>query len=66
MTIFKITETIHDNPKLREFLDSLDNQHDRDVAGLVITWVKKTYPHFADELNGELIATIERKPCQTQ
>jgi len=56
-----LEETIHDNPKLREFLDSLPNQHDRDMVGLAITWVKETYPHFAEELNGELIATIERK-----
>ena len=55
-----VTEKIHDNPKLRKFFESLDNQHDRDIAGLAISWVKETYPHFAEELNGTLIAVIER------
>lgn len=55
-----IEEKIYDNPKLREFLDSLENQRDRDMAGKAIQWVKSTYPHFADELNGELITVIER------
>lgn len=56
-----VVETIHHNEKLAEFLDSLPNQREKDIAGLVITWVKETYPEFKDKLNGELIAEVTQE-----
>lgn len=56
-----LIETIHDNPEWGKFLDALENQYQRDLAGAVMNWIMETYPHFADELKGELIAEITKE-----
>ena len=60
MTI-ELMEQIHNNEKWEEFLNSLDNQYQRDIAGIVMDWIKETYPEFKDKLNGKLIAEVTRK-----
>ena len=54
-------ETIHDNPEWGKFLDTLDNNYQRDIAGAVMDWIKETYPEFKDKLNGEIIAEITKQ-----
>ena len=43
------------NKQFGEFLDNLPDQHDRDVAGMTMAWIKETYPEVAKVLNGELV-----------
>ena len=50
-----IIERVYFNPEINKFLDKLKTQHDRDIAGQVIDFIKTTYPEFAPTLNGELI-----------
>jgi len=50
-----ILEQLYFNSEVGRFLDSLKSQHDRNVAGLTIDFIKKTYPEFTKTLNGELI-----------
>ena len=50
-----ILEQIYFNSEIKRFLDSLDSQHDRDIAGKTIDFIKNTYPELASTLNGELI-----------
>lgn len=61
MTKVVLVETIHHNEKWAEFLDNLPTQSDKDVAGKTMDWIKKTYPQFKNELNGEIIAEITRQ-----
>jgi len=46
---------VYFNPAINKFLDKLKTQHDRDIAGQVIDFIKTTYPEFTLTLNGELI-----------
>ena len=50
-----ILEQIYFNSKVGRFLDSFDSQHDRDIVGKTIDFIKTTYPEFTKTLNGELI-----------
>jgi hypothetical protein len=50
-----ILEQIYFNLEVKRFLDNLKTQHDRDIAGKTIDFIKKTYPEFTQTLNGELI-----------
>lgn len=50
-----ILEQIYFNSEIKRFLDSFDSQHDRDVAGRTIDFIKITYPEFTQTLNGKLI-----------
>ena len=50
-----ILEQIYFNSEVGRFLDSLESQHDKDIAGKTINFIKKTYPEFAPILNGELV-----------
>ncbi len=50
-----ILEQIYFNSEVARFLDSFDSQHDRDVIGATLNFIKKTYPEFTSTLNGELI-----------
>lgn len=50
-----IIERVYFNPAVNKFLDRLKTQHDRDIAGKTIDFVKTTYPEFTKTLNGELI-----------
>ena len=50
-----IIERVYFNPAVNKFLDKLKTQHDRDIAGKTIDFIKTTYPEFAPTLNGELI-----------
>ena len=61
MTKVVLVETIHHNEKWAEFLDSLSNQQEKDIAGRTMDWIKKNYPQFKKELNGKLIAEITRQ-----
>lgn len=56
-----LMETIYHNEKWAEFLDSLSNQEEKDIAGKTMGWIKKNYPQFKNELDGELIAEITRQ-----
>jgi len=56
-----VMEQIHDNPKWDKFLKSLDNQYQRDIAGIVRDWIMKTYPEFRDKLQGKLIAEVTKE-----
>lgn len=51
----RILYQFHYNAKWKEFLDSLPSQKERDVAGLVMDWIKTEYPELREVLNGELI-----------
>jgi len=53
--ILTLEERVYYNLALAQFFRSLDNDHDREIAGRTINWVKQTYPQFAQTLNGELI-----------
>ena len=50
-----LIERVYFNPAINKFLDKLKTQHDRNIAGQVIDFIKTTYPEFAQTLNGELI-----------
>ena len=50
-----IIERVYFNSEINKFLDKLETQHDRDVAGKTIDFIKTTYPEFTKTLNGELI-----------
>ena len=50
-----IIERVYFNSAVNKFLDKLKTQHDRDVAGKTIDFIKTTYPEFTKTLNGELI-----------
>ena len=50
-----ILEQIYFNSEVKRFLDSLESQHDRNIAGLTLDFIKTTYPEFAPTLNGELV-----------
>ena len=50
-----IIERVYFNPEINKFLDKLKTQHDRDVAGKTIDFIKTTYSEFTKTLNGELI-----------
>ena len=50
-----LIERVYFNPEVNKFLDKLKTQHDRDIAGQVINFIKNTYPEFTKTLNGELI-----------
>ena len=56
-----ILEQMYFNSEVKRFLDSFDSQHDKDMVGATLDFIKKTYPEFAPILNGELILeeTIE-------
>ena len=51
----ELTERKFHNEKWKIFLDSLPNQHDRDVAGLQMDWMKTTYSEIKELLDGALI-----------
>jgi len=53
--IISIEEKVYHNLALAQFLKSLENNHDREIAGKTIDWIKQTYPQIAEILNGELI-----------
>jgi hypothetical protein len=48
-------EQIYFNSEVKRFLDNLENQHDRNIAGQTIDFIKTTYPELAPILNGELV-----------
>ncbi len=50
-----ILEQLYFNSEIKRFLDKLKTQHDRDIAGKTIDFIKNTYPEFTSTLNGELI-----------
>ena len=50
-----ILEQIYFNSEVARFLDSFNSQHDKDIAGATLDFIKKTYPEFARTLNGELV-----------
>jgi len=50
-----LIQKVYHNRQWKEFLDSLPNQHDKDIAGKTMDWIKRTYPEFADVLNGKLV-----------
>ena len=50
-----ILEQIYFNSEVARFLGSFDSQHDKDVVGATLDFIKKTYPEFAPILNGELV-----------
>ena len=50
-----IIEQLYFNPEVARFLGSFDSQHDKDVVGATLGFIKKTYPEFASTLNGELV-----------
>lgn len=61
MTKVILVETIHHNEEWEKFLNALENQYQRDIAGATMDWIKETYPEFKDKLNGELIAEITKQ-----
>ena len=50
-----ILEQIYFNSEVARFLGSFDSQHDKDVVGVTLDFIKTTYPEFAQTLNGKLI-----------
>lgn len=56
-----LVETIHHNEKWAKFLEELPNSETRTTAGLVMDWIKETYPQFKDTLNGKIIAEITKQ-----
>jgi hypothetical protein len=50
-----ILEQLYLNSEVGRFLDSLESQHDKDIASKTINFIKKTYPEFAPTLTGKLI-----------
>ena len=53
-----ILEQIYFNSEVARFLGSLESQHDKDVAGLTLDFIKRTYPEFTQTLNGELVLEV--------
>lgn len=54
-----ILEQMYFNSEVKRFLDSFDSQHDRDIIGATLDFIKKTYPEFTQTLNGKLILEEE-------
>jgi hypothetical protein len=50
-----ILEQIYFNSEVARFLGSFDSQHDKDIIGATLDFIKKTYPEFISTLNGELV-----------
>ena len=50
-----ILEQIYFNSEVARFLGSFDSQHDKDVVGATLDFIKNTYPEFTKTLNGELV-----------
>jgi len=50
-----ILEQIYFNSEVARFLGSFNSQHDKDIVGATLDFIKNTYPEFAKTLNGELI-----------
>ena len=50
-----ILEQIYFNSEVKRFLDSLESQHDKDIAGATLDFIKRTYPEFTQTLNGKLV-----------
>ena len=50
-----ILEQLYFNSEVAKFLNSFDSQHDRDVVGATLNFIKNTYAEIAPILNGELI-----------
>ena len=50
-----ILEQIYFNSEVARFLDSFDSQHDKDIIGATLDFIKTTYPELASILNGELV-----------
>lgn len=50
-----ILEQIYFNSEVARFLGSFDSQHDKDMVGATLDFIKKTYPELAPILNGELV-----------
>ncbi len=50
-----IIERVYFNSAINKFLDKLQTQHDRDIAGKTVDFIKNTYPELVQTLNGELI-----------
>ena len=50
-----LIERVYFNSEINKFLDRLKNQHDKDIAGITLDFIKTTYPEFTQTLNGELI-----------
>lgn len=46
---------IYRNPIIGRWLDSLNDQRDKDIAGKTIDFLKNEFPEIRDLLNGELI-----------
>lgn len=55
--MIRVEEQIHFNLALAQFFNNLENDHDREIAGKVINWIKETYPDssFVKTLKGELV-----------
>ncbi len=50
------TEEQFFNEKLHMFINSFDNQHDRDIVGKVMSFILNTYPETKLFLRGEKVA----------
>jgi hypothetical protein len=50
-----IIEQVYFNSEVARFLGSFDSQHDKDIVGATLDFIKTTYPEFTPTLNGELI-----------
>ena len=46
---------VHHNPKVKDWIDQLAAQRDKDVAAMTIDYLKIEFPELRDILNGELI-----------
>ena len=51
----QLLERMFHNAEWKRFLDALPTQHDRNIAGKTMDWVKETYPEIASLLNGALV-----------
>lgn len=51
----QLTQRVFHNSKWKIFLDNLPNQHDKDIAGKTMDWIKATYPEVMAVLNGTLV-----------
>lgn len=49
------------NPKIEQLMETLPTQRDKDVAALVLTFIKEQFPETEDVLNGALAYRVSWK-----
>ena len=45
----------YENPKIKDFINSFEDQHDKDVVAETVTYLMNQFPEIAPTLKGNLV-----------